>query len=80
MMRSKISFVSAVPVILVALIAASGCGSRAGAANSNANNQPSIVDVTTTQAVVKPIPTYFEATGNRGEIDLRKKIDAETHE
>ena len=41
-----------------------GCGSRASTANANANTQPVTVDVTTTQAVVKPIPTYFEATGN----------------
>src|SRR6266516_328872 len=42
----------------------SGCGPRAANTNANANNQPAIVDVTTTQAVVRPIPTYFEATGN----------------
>jgi RND family efflux transporter MFP subunit len=42
-----------------------GCGARgATSANANANTQPAIVDVTTTQAIVKPIPTYFEATGN----------------
>lgn len=41
-----------------------GCGSRVSTANANANTQPVTVDVTTTQAVVKPIPTYFEATGN----------------
>lgn len=42
-----------------------GCGSRATAnSNTAANNQPQIIDVSTTQAVVKPIPTYFEATGN----------------
>ena len=48
---------------LVALVA-TGCGSRASSANANANAAPITVDVTTTQAVVKPIPTYFEATGN----------------
>jgi RND family efflux transporter MFP subunit len=52
----------------IAALAASGlsagCG-RATTANANiANSQPAIVDVTTTQAVVNPIPTYFEATGN----------------
>ena len=42
-----------------------GCGSRANSANANAaNTKPQIVDVTTTLAVVKQIPTYFEATGN----------------
>ena len=42
-----------------------GCGARgATSVNVNANTQATVVDVTTTQAVVKPIPTYFEATGN----------------
>jgi RND family efflux transporter MFP subunit len=41
-----------------------GCG-RGSSANANANKtEAAIVDVTTAQAVVKPIPTYFEATGN----------------
>jgi RND family efflux transporter MFP subunit len=40
------------------------CGSRINTANTNANNQPQIIDVTTAQAAVKQIPTYFEATGN----------------
>lgn len=26
--------------------------------------QPTVVDVAATQAIVQPIPTYFEATGN----------------
>lgn len=43
----------------------SGCGSSANSATtSNGNNQPVIVDVTATQAVIRSIPTYFEATGN----------------
>jgi RND family efflux transporter MFP subunit len=52
---------------LVAACAAlllSGCRSTATSANSNTNNQPQVIDVTTAQAVIKPIPTYFEATGN----------------
>jgi RND family efflux transporter MFP subunit len=51
---------------IAALAAAflSGC-SRAGSANANkANSQPEIVDIITDQAVVRPIPAYFEATGN----------------
>lgn len=51
-------------IVLGALIVMTGCGSKAATTNTNANNQPVTVDVTTTQAVVKPIPTYFEATGN----------------
>ncbi|MBK9156374.1 MAG: efflux RND transporter periplasmic adaptor subunit [Chloracidobacterium sp.] len=42
-----------------------GCGSNANSATTaNSNSQPVVVDVTTTQAVIRPIPTYFEATGN----------------
>lgn len=47
----------AVPVFLVS------CGSKTGN-NGNTNSAPQTVDVTTAQAIVKPIPTYFEATGN----------------
>lgn len=50
-------------VNLVSLVAA-GCGSRTANTNANASNQPTTIDVTTVQAVTKPIPTYFEATGN----------------
>ena len=63
-MRSQTVLVVLGSVILAALLVSTGCGSKAGAANANANTQAAIVDVTTTQAVVKPIPTYFEATGN----------------
>jgi RND family efflux transporter MFP subunit len=45
------------------IAAASGCRSTASA-NANANNQPTIVDVTAAPAVIRQIPTYFEATGN----------------
>lgn len=42
-----------------------GCGSSSNsAAATNANKEPAIVDVTTEQAVIRPIPTYIEATGN----------------
>lgn len=42
-----------------------GCGTAANSATAaNANNQPTVVDVTTEVAVIKPIPTYVEATGN----------------
>src|SRR5881275_201087 len=59
---SKLTLAIAVFAIAALLY---GCGARgATTANANANTQPAIVDVTTTQAVVKPIPTYFEATGN----------------
>ncbi len=51
-------------LVLTATIAGVGCGRGSANANANANTQPTIVDVTTAQATVKPIPTYFEATGN----------------
>ncbi len=51
-------------LVLTATVAGIGCGSKAANANANAGAQPTTVDIATTQAVVKPIPTYFEATGN----------------
>lgn len=42
-----------------------GCGSSANQAEAaNANKKPTSVNVTTEQAVIKPIPTYLEATGS----------------
>lgn len=62
MIRSQRVLVPLTALCLLAL-ANFGCGSRTSV-NVNANTQSTIVDVTATQAVVKPIPTYFEATGN----------------
>lgn len=42
----------------------SACGSKSAANANAANNQPTTIDVQTTKAVVKQIPSYFEATGN----------------
>src|SRR5215218_58783 len=50
-------------VVLSALVAA-GCGRNANSANVNVNVEPAVVDVTTEKAVIMPIPTYIEATGN----------------
>lgn len=63
---TKRGFTNAVlPVLAVAtLFALSSCGSRGDSTNANSNTQAGVIDVTTTQAVVKQIPTYFEATGN----------------
>ena len=62
MMQTRLLSVLVIAALGTAIL--SGCG-RAGSANANkANSQPEIVDITTDQAVVKPIPTYFEATGN----------------
>lgn len=63
-MKDKKVQISLTSAVLAAVLLAAGCGSKASNANSNANVQPVTIDVTTTQAVVKPIPTYFEATGN----------------
>ena len=63
-MRSQTVLVSAAAVTLAVVSGLAGCGSRSVAVNINANSQPITADVTTVQAVVKPIPTYFEATGN----------------
>ncbi|MFM9904781.1 MAG: efflux RND transporter periplasmic adaptor subunit [Pyrinomonadaceae bacterium] len=63
-MRDKKILFFPAAVILAVVVIGSGCGSGTANTNSNASNQPATVDVTTAQAVVKPIPTYFEATGN----------------
>ena len=64
MMRSQKYFVSVALVLTAAALTLSGCGSRAANTNSNASAQPTVVDVAAVQAIVQPIPTYFEATGN----------------
>ncbi|MFN0139650.1 MAG: efflux RND transporter periplasmic adaptor subunit [Pyrinomonadaceae bacterium] len=65
MKRSKQSFVPLAVILLTFALLNFGCGSSANSANANtANTQPQFVDVTTAQAVIKQIPTYFEATGN----------------
>lgn len=52
-----------VAVVSLAVLAAA-CG-RSASTNTNVTVQtPAVIDVTATQAVVRPIPTYFEATGN----------------
>lgn len=63
-MESRTKTFSITALVLAGLIAMTACGR--GATNSTANStaQQTAIDVTTTQAVVKQIPTYFEATGN----------------
>ncbi len=63
-MRSQKYLASVGLVLTAAALALSGCGSRAANTNSNTGAQPTVVDVAATQAIVQPIPTYFEATGN----------------
>jgi multidrug resistance efflux pump len=47
-----------------AFLFVTACRSGSTAANTNANVETAVVDVTTAQAVIRSIPTYFEATGN----------------
>ncbi len=65
-MRSKFFLVISYAVFAIAAgLASMGCGSSANSAtNPSSNTQPTVVDVTTAQAVVMPIPTYIEVTGN----------------
>ena len=55
-------------IALAALVFAAGliagCSSGNSATATNANAEPEVVDVTTEAAVIRPIPTYIEATGN----------------
>lgn len=62
MKRSRTGIFSIV-VLLATLVGMTACG---GGANTNANTAiaPATIDISTTQAIVKQIPTYFEATGN----------------
>ncbi len=64
-MRSPKFLVTAALIGLISVLLISGCSrSSAGANADNSNTEPEVIDVTTAQAVIKPIPTYFEATGN----------------
>lgn len=63
MNRSITNALIAVLIVTISIVL-SACGSKAESSIANANKQSTIVDVTTTQAVVRQIPTYFEATGN----------------
>ena len=62
-MRNQKVFISAISLLAFCSLLAAGCGSSA-ANSTNVNNQPEIIDVTTAQAVIQPIPSYIEATGN----------------
>lgn len=63
-MRNRKYIVSMAAFLFAALIAMTACGRGGANSNANANTAPTTIDVTTTQAIVKQIPTYFEATGN----------------
>lgn len=61
MMRSQKWLFGLALLVLSSVVA--GCGGSS-AVSVNVNREPVVVDITTTQAVVRQIPTYFEATGN----------------
>ena len=61
MMRSQNRFL--VASLLAGSLAIAGCGGSS-AVTVNVNKEPLVVDITTSQAIVRQIPTYFEATGN----------------
>ncbi len=65
MKANKFIFFAIVSAVLPIFLTACGGSSSASSANAgNANAAPAIIDVTTAQAIVRQIPTYFEATGN----------------
>ncbi|MEP6848134.1 MAG: efflux RND transporter periplasmic adaptor subunit [Acidobacteriota bacterium] len=51
-------------LLLLSAFGGGGACRRSDGSTNSSNTQPTTVDVTTAQAIVKPIPTYFEATGN----------------
>lgn len=64
-MRDPRVFTTAFLIALFVVLLTTGCGSSANSATmANSNTEPQIVDVTTEQAVIRPIPSYIEATGN----------------
>lgn len=59
------SYFAIFALVILSAAVLSGCGSNANSATvSNSNGQAVVVDVTTERAVIRPIPTYIEATGN----------------
>lgn len=64
-MRKWRSFLAIISLLAAGSVVFTGCGSSANQAEAaNANKKPTSVNVTTEQAVIKPIPTYLEATGS----------------
>ena len=59
----KIAFFISLLATVALLAAACGSSKAENANNTNAGNAPTVVEITTAQAVVREIPVYFEATG-----------------
>lgn len=64
MLRMKQLFWVIFGAVIFSAALITGCSSGNSANAANANSEPTVVDVTTETAVIKPIPTYIEATGN----------------
>ena len=64
-MKAKIFMNVLIGTALTASLVFSGCSSRADSATAaNADTEPESVEVLTSEAVIRPIPSYIEATGN----------------
>jgi len=64
MRDQRVSAALITAVLFVTAVGGAACGSNASSANVNVNVEAQTVDVTTEQAVIRPIPSYIEATGN----------------
>ncbi len=63
-MRTKFALLINLCIVVLGAAFIAGCGSNANSATASNTTEPKIVDVTTAQATIVPIPTYIEATGN----------------
>lgn len=61
-MRDQRSLLLSVSIVLGLLVITAGCGR--GTEETNSNTGPENVEVSSAQAVIQPIPSYIEATGN----------------
>ena len=58
-------FTPALLILLAVALFAGACSTGSSKANTiNAKRESPVIDVTTAQAIVRPIPSYIEATGN----------------
>src|ERR1044072_3417455 len=60
---NKTAFILLFSAVLSFLSACSGSSAKTNS-NANTDTRPTNIEVTTAQAVVRQIPTYFESTGN----------------
>ena len=64
-MRNRKLFAAAILTLgLFSVVISTGCGSSANSATTANTAEPAVIDVTTAQAVIRPIPSYIEATGS----------------